>query len=334
MVVSDAVRNQIVGMSLAGSKAAKIAHTLQVHKSTVSRILKLHEKTGTVERKMSSGRPRKLTERDERSLVSVVNKNRRATLTDIANSLPTKVSKNTVRRALHRLRIFSRFAVIKPYLTARHKKARLEFAKKYLHWTADDWRKVVWTDESSFEIGKNYRKVRVWRTKSEKYSNSCIAPSFKSGRTSVMVWGAFSGSSMSNLVVIPPGQNKSVDFVEIVYKGELLGFLGQTSNAFLMEDGAPIHRAQVAKAWREQHSLETFKWPAQSPDLNPIENVWSLLKHAVHVRRIRPRTPTDMITALNEEWKNTSKGYLDKLIDDMPERMKAVVKNKGGSTRW
>lgn len=146
--------------------------------------------------------------------------------------------------------------------------------------------------------------------------------------------GAFVGSSTSDLVVIPPGQNKAVDFVEIVYNGELLGFLGQTSNAFLMEDGAPIHRAKVAKAWREKQSLKIFKWLAQSPDLNPIENVWSLLKHAVHVRRIRPRTPTDMITALNEEWKNVSKGYLDKLINDMPERMKAVVKNNGGSTRW
>ena len=103
-----------------------------------------------------------------------------------------------------------------------------------------------------------------------------------------------------------------------------------------MEDGAPIYRAQVAKAWREKQLLETFKWPAQSPDLNFIANVWFLLKHAVHVRRIRPRTPTDMITALNEEWKNISKGYLDELINVTPERMNAVIKNKvalhGGNT--
>ena len=126
--------------------------------------------------------------------------------------------------------------------------------------------------------------------------------------------GTFVGSSTSNFVVIPQGPNKPVDFFEIVYNEELLGFLGQTSNAFLMENEAPIHRAQVAKAWREKQLLKTFKWPAQSPDLNPIEDVRSLLKHAVHVRRIRHRTPTDMTTALNEEWKNVSKGYLDKQI--------------------
>jgi hypothetical protein len=75
----------------------------------------------------------------------------------------------------------------------------------------------VWTDESSFEVGKNYRKVRVWRTV-EKYHNSCLTPLLKSGRTSMMVWGAVVGSSMSNLAVITPGQSKAVDFINIVYK--------------------------------------------------------------------------------------------------------------------
>jgi hypothetical protein len=220
------------------------------------------------------------------------------------------------------------------HLTLKHKGARLPFAKRYKDWTADDWRKVVWTDESPFEVGKNYRKVRVWRTTEEKYHNSCFAPSFKSGRTSVMVLGASVESSMSNLVVIPPGQSKAVDFIDIVYKGELLGFLGTTTNAFLMEDGAPIHRAKVSKDWREQCSIKSFQWPAQSPDLNPIENVWSILKNAVHHRRIRPRTVKDMLTALNEEWRAVSKLYLEKIVNDMPGRSKDVIANKGGHTRW
>jgi transposase len=123
MVVSDAVRNRIVGMSMAGSKGIVIANTLQVHPSTVSRILRQHEQAGTVERKMASGRPRKLNERDERSLVFIINKNRRATLSDIANSLPTKVSRTTVRRTLRRRGIFSHIAVVKPFTpSGKHKK--------------------------------------------------------------------------------------------------------------------------------------------------------------------------------------------------------------------
>lgn len=321
-------------MSKAGKKSPDIATELEVNERTVRRIIENYKKRGSVETKKSPGRPRKLTDRDVRSMVSIVHKNRRATLQDITKGLCTKVSRSTVRRTLGRLRIFSRAAVVKPHLTPKHKSARLLFAKKYKDWTAEEWREVVWTDESSFEVGKNFRKVRVWRTTEEKYHNSCLAPSFKSGRTSVMVWGAFVGSSMSNLVVIPPGQSKAVDFIDIVYKGELLGFLGTTTNAFLMEDGAPIHRAKVSKDWRERHSIKTFQWPAQSPDLNPIENVWSILKNAVHRRRIRPRTVEDMLIALNEEWRAVSQIYLEKLINGMSERLKDVITNKGGHTRW
>ena len=97
-----------------------------------------------------------------------------------------------------------------------------------------------------FEVGKKFRKVRVWRTAEVL---QLLSPSFKSGKTSMIVWGTFVGSSMSNRVVTPPGQSKTVGFIEVVYKGELLSFLGETSNNFLMEDGAPIHRTQVSKEW-------------------------------------------------------------------------------------
>lgn len=125
----------------------------------------------------------------------------------------------------------------------------------------------------------------------------------------MMVWGGFVRSSMSNLVVIPAGERKAVNFVEIVYEGELLGFLAETSNAFLMEDGAPIHRAKVSKEWREKNGIQSMKWPAQSSDLNPIENVWFLMKSAVQNKDIRPRTVKDMLITLNEEWQATSKDY-------------------------
>jgi hypothetical protein len=334
MALSAGMRGQIVGMSKAGSKSPAIAAELNVSERTVRSVLQQFKNRGDVEIKKSPGRPRKLSERDVRSVVTYLHKNRRATLADITNSLPTKVSQSTVRRTLHSLRIFSCAAVIKPFLTLEHKAARLAFAKKYKDWTAEDWKKVVWTDESSFEVGKNCRKVRVWRTEDEKYESSCVVPSFKSGRSSVMVWGAFVGSSMSNLVVIPAGERKAVNFIEIVYKGELLGFLAETSNAFLMEDGAPIHRAKVSKEWREKNGIQSIKWPAQSPDLNPIENVWFLMKSAVHNKNIRPRTVKDMLIDLIEEWQAISKDYLKKLIDSMPERIKAVIANKGGSTRW
>jgi hypothetical protein len=53
--------------------------------------------------------------------------------------------------------------------------------------TVEDWKHIIWTDESTFEIGKNTQQIRVWCNLSERYDTACITPSFKSGRLSVMI---------------------------------------------------------------------------------------------------------------------------------------------------
>jgi hypothetical protein len=98
-----------------------------------------------------------------------------------------KVYNNTLRRVIKSLGYNIRIAVKKPYLSDSHKAQRLQFAPEHQHWSVDGWKKVIWTDESCFEIGKISQQIRVWRRTSEKFNNSCLAPTFKFGRTSVMV---------------------------------------------------------------------------------------------------------------------------------------------------
>ena len=135
--------------------------------------------------------------------------------------------------------IFSRIAVEKPFLTPLHMSRRLHFARQYCGWSAKEWERVCWTDESTFEIGKNSRQIHVWRTAYEQYLSSCVVPTFKSGRTSLMISGGFGGDKKSELVFMPKDRRKPIDFVELVYDGHLLQFMGQVSRAMLMEDGAP-----------------------------------------------------------------------------------------------
>ncbi|MBW0467733.1 hypothetical protein O181_007448 [Austropuccinia psidii MF-1] len=85
------------------------------------------------------------------------------------------VSVNTLRKSIHELGRRSRIAVEKPYLSPRHMQRRLEFARAHLHWTINDWSRVVWTDESSFELGESVTQKRVWRTTNEKYQLESMA---------------------------------------------------------------------------------------------------------------------------------------------------------------
>lgn len=114
---------------------------------------------------------------------------------------------------------FSRVAAKKPFINEDQRKRRLTFARDHQHWTINNWKKVIWTNESSFEIGKQYQQVMVWRTTREKVKSSCLVPTFKSGRSSIMVWGAFIGERTSPLVIMPPKRRTAKDFIEIVYEG-------------------------------------------------------------------------------------------------------------------
>jgi transposase len=101
-----------------------------------------------------------------------------------------------------------------------------------------------------------------------------------------------------------------------------------------MEDGAPTHRSNAPKVWREEHGVNKLEWPPQSPDLNSIENLWKQMKDAVQKRSASIKTVDDMKKVLLEVWDEIEKERWNVLIDSMPDRIKAVLKAKGGSTRW
>jgi hypothetical protein len=196
---------------------------------------------------------------------------------------------------------------------------------------------VIWTDESSFEIGKQSRQIRVWRRSHEKFHRTCLASTFKSGRTSVMVWGAFCGRlDKCKLILIPVGKRTALDYIEYVYENALSGYYHHADNPaelILMEDGAPTHRGIQPKLWREAYGINRMVWPAQSPDLNPIENVWRLMKAWVTLQRI-PEDEKSMWRLVQRAWDHVRMEFLDKLLDSMPDRMQAVIDAKGGATRW
>ena len=132
---------------------------------------------------------------------------------------------------------------------------------------------MIWTDESSFENGKDSAKVMVWRLPFEKYFEECLAPSFKSGRTSLMVWDSIRYGRKSRLHFCSDIERKGEGFVSSIYNGPLLEFYRRERNLILMEDGAHVHRCRAAKDWKLEKGLKVLDWPAQSPDLNPIENL-------------------------------------------------------------
>ena len=274
MAISDEIRARIIGLSEGGNTGVQIVASTGVSVRTIQRLVKTFREDGTYKCKPCGGsHAKKLSDRDVRSIVRYSKTHRRSSISEITNACPVQVCGRTIQRVLHKSGIFSRIAVKNPFLTPRHMSQQLAFAQKYRGWSAKEWERIVWTDESTFEIGKSSRQIHVWRSVYERYSSSCIVPTFKSGRTSLMTWGTFAEGQKSELVFMPKSRRSAKDFVEVVYDGELVHFMGRVPQGVIMEDGAPVHRSKICEEWRQTHLLEKLNWLANSPDLNPIENV-------------------------------------------------------------
>ena len=76
--------------------------------------------------------------------------------------------------------------------------------------------------------------------------------------------------------------------------------------------------------------MEELDWPAQSPDLNPIEQLWDELERQLRARPNRPTSVPDLTNACVAEWKKVPAAMFQHLVDSLPRRVEAVIAAKGG----
>jgi transposase len=340
---APALRALICDKASAGVPLPEIAIFTNVSLRTIQRILKNHKEWGYDEDAPRSGRPKKMDDRALRHLKIALEGNRRQSLRDLTNIvntfIPSPISTDTVQRALTtQLDMGAYIAAKKPYLTQKHKLARLQWARDHQGWGKEDWFRIIWTDEASVEIGKDSRVPWVWRRPGERYLDKCLVPTFKSGRQSLMIWGCMAYGRLGPLFRMPKDERTGKDYVKLILAGPLWDFysdlLEERGQVAVMEDGAPIHRSRVAKEFRAAHQIAIFPHPAQSPDITPIEHVWHRLKTQINARPVISKNLDEMWVAIQEEWAKIEVEFINNLVDSMPDHVEAVRKARGGSTKY
>ncbi len=98
------------------------------------------------------------------------------------------------------------------------------------------------------------------------------------------------------------------------------------------QDLAPAHTAKGTKSWFNDHGVTVLDWPANSPDLNPIENLWGIVKRKL--RDTRPNNADELKATVKETWASIPPQQCHKLISSMPRRIEAVIKAKGAPTKY
>jgi len=101
------------------------------------------------------------------------------------------------------------------------------------------------------------------------------------------------------------------------------------ANWVFQDDNDPKHRSKVVKQWVRDHNIKTLAWPSNSPDANPIENVWAPLKDRVAARE--PATLDQLERYIREEWAKFTPDFAARLVQSMPRRMEALIAAAGDS---
>ncbi len=150
---------------------------------------------------------------------------------------------------------------------------------------------------------------------------------------SVMVWGCVSALGKGNLHFCD-GTINAEKYIEILEHNMLPSrrHLFQGRPCIFQQDNAKPHSAHITKSWLRRKRVRVLDWPACSPDLSSIENVWRILKRKMRQRR--PRTVAHLKTCLQEEWDKITPETLHHLVSSVPKRLLSVVKRNGNITKW
>jgi transposase len=370
MEVPYAIRCQIIQHFNAGLYTQRqISEMVFVSTSTVNYIIKQYRQTGQIESrgKERSGRPRKLGPRDERALRRHSLENPRATARQCQQEVGgelTTVSISTVKRSLIRLGRITQRPLYAPCLTESQKRTRKTWCEKYRHWSDEQWLKVgilteniheipcfitsnilcccicaqvVFSDETYIDVDSSVRSQYVRRSRDEACT-TLHANSRRQYRQRVLFWGCFSGIGGPGPMVDITGTMRTCNYVTTMQQ-HLLPHLIQLENSTLtrgvvfMQDNAPCHKSQATLQFLEEHNVNVLDWPPYSPDLNPIENLWSVLKRKVHSSSHSSRE--SVVQAAHAAWNDDSLPYTcHKLAMSMRRRILNCIDNKGGYTHY
>ena len=336
-------KNRVVGFVNSGRKIREAQRLFGVPKSTVQRWCSKVKKFGNTHRLPGSGRPRKLSDRACRLVVREAVKHRQVCLAALGNSINPNVSSNTVRRLLADAGYHRRSARHKPYLKVEHIKLRLRWAKKYKLWKFNHWQHVIWSDECYVRIGDNKGRVYITRRPEETYDDDCVIWSFKQSNVRVMVWGCIAYNYKSPLVLLeyPGGAGGGMNtqrYIEQVLDSPLADIYqelkGSQRYMYFQQDSATCHTSKKSMEWFKKAKIQLFPHPPNSPDLNPIENLWSILKHRIRSMPHPPTSTEELKCAIREAWDSLTLDEINTLVQSMSHRVAAVLTSKGHATHY
>ena len=329
-VISDQDLACALARVIKGSPTKRVAASYGIGRSTLYKKYKNFCNEGRLGWKKVERRE-KMSQEEKEAILRVVQRQPFISRDDIRRKLNLSISNSTVTKYIKQFKISNRISPNKFQVQPDHRMERLSFASIRRNWTLYDWTKYIFTDESGMDNGGGARK-RVWRSVNARFDPDFVH--YRQNKT-------FRVNFFSWVSIYGVGKLYFYDRMDSELYCEIATDMMQTLRAqFGAQDFRIIHdNARISCSRFTENFIETngisqhFEHiPPYSPDMNIIENLWALVKRKVRERtnqfgRVQSRGEFESLIA--DEWQSIPPNIVINLYNSLPNRMAAIIENKG-----
>ena len=216
-------RIQALTMLTRGDNVSNVSRAFGCYRNTLIQLRQRFHQTGGVADRRRPGRPSVTKPRKDRFITLTHLRRRFQKATSSARQY--SISKQTVLRRLRQARqpIRPKRPYVGRMLTARHLAARLQWAQRHFRWGRQQWARVLFSDESRFNLSHHDRRIRLYRRRGERFADKCLIERDQFGGGSVMVWGGIMGRWKTNLIVVQ-GNLNAQSYINQILQPEAVPF--------------------------------------------------------------------------------------------------------------